>query len=130
MKRSTRSGLVAAALTTVMTAALVAVPATAAQAAAKTCSISTNGRYCQTQPPHLQAVRGAILITAWPPNIPGASVTCSAYDSITGALVGSVTSPFGITRDKLIGGLTNSYYLFCVRSATGWPGGGGGRIEN
>ncbi|WP_192810257.1 hypothetical protein [Actinomadura rudentiformis] len=109
-----------------VTAAIVVVPATPALALARTCSIPYGAYGCSTS--SIPETRGAILITAFAPSTFSVSVTCRAHDSGNGNEVGRVTSTNWITRSKEIGGLTNSYFLSCVRSTT--SGGGGGRIEN
>ncbi|MEU5880692.1 hypothetical protein [Spirillospora sp. NPDC047279] len=56
-------------------------------------------------------------------------MTCYAHDAGNGTEVGRVTARYWTSPSKETRGLTNRYFLVCIRS-TDRDSGGGGRIEN
>jgi hypothetical protein len=92
-------------------------------AAANPCTIPTQNGWCVTSP-SVPARGGQILLTVF--SGLGWSVTCQAYDAVSGDQVGPpVTAYAGTARDRVISGLTRSYYASCWGSQFG-----GGRVSN
>jgi hypothetical protein len=110
-----RMGLAAATMAAVASAAVV-LTATPAAAAASGCVIPLGGSWCVTGSISPNA-QGQIMLTA----IPAGSVTCRAYDAVSGHQVGPAVSATWVSRSRIIGGLTNRYYAAC--NGAGWAGG-------